>query len=389
MSAQSDSERAADEIAVIALATGEISRIDHETFREITKTAWLADGSGLIVTAIKPESDSSVPQYVVYTVAYPSGNVDPITTDRSNYGASWHNDAGVSLGLSNTSDALLAVEHRQLSNVWVAPSNDLSAAKQITFSSFGKYDGLWGMDWTPDGRLIYTTSDTHSQFLSQMNSDGSQQTQITAPKGYDSVLTVTQDGRYVVFHSDRTSTIDIWRTDIDGTDPVQLTFGGKSLQPAPSADGQWVYYKSYVNGTGRLCRVSINGGETEIITDKETSWVSFSPDGKYFAAGYVTDKRRLAIFAAETNELLQQFDLPKSGTLFMGSRWSPDSKSVAYRDVNHGYWLQPIDGDEPRRIEGLPQEKLYNFAWSKDGKWFAFVRGQEIRDVVLLTNTAP
>lgn len=42
---------------------------------------------------------------------------------------------------------------------------------------------------------------------------------------------------------------------------------------------------------------------------------------------------------------------------------------------------------EPKRVEGLPHEKFYNFAYSKDGKWFAFVRGQEIRDVVMISNS--
>jgi DNA-binding winged helix-turn-helix (wHTH) protein/Tol biopolymer transport system component len=383
LSAKTDSE---NEIAVVEIATGEITRITHESLREITKTAWLRDGSGLIMTAIKPASDSSVPQYMVYMVAYPSGELHPITSDRSNYGASWHNDAGVSISLSAASDLLLAVEHRQLSNVWVAPSDDLSAARQITFSSFGKYDGLWGMDWTPDGRLIYTTSDTQSQFLSQMNSDGSDQRPITAPAGFDSVLTVEQSGRYVVFHSDRNSTIDIWRTDIDGANPMQLTFGGKAFHPAPSPDGQWVYYKSNLKGNGHLCRVPIDGGEPEILNDKETSWISFSPDGKYFAASYITDKQRLAIFSADTNRILKQFDLPKTGTLYMGSRWTPDSKAVTFRDNNYGYWIQPIDGGDATRLEGLPKEKFYNMSWSKDGKWFAFIRGQEIRDVVLIQN---
>lgn len=389
ISVKTEDEIAANELAVIEIATGETTRIKHQSLREITKTAWLHDGSGLIVTAIDPASDSSVPQYVIYRVSYPGGELQPITADRSNYGASWHNDAGVSISLSAASDGLLAVEHRQLSNVWVAPSDDFRAARQITFGSFGKYDGLWGMDWTPDGRLIYTTSDTQSQYLSQMNSDGSGQKQLTAPAGFDSVLTVGADGRYVFFHSDRTSTVDIWRTDIDGTNPLQLTFGGKGFHPAPSPDGKWVYYKSRLNGGGGIWRVPVDGGEPESVTDKETSWMSFSPDGRYLAASHIADKYRLAIFSAETHEIIKQFDLPKTGTLYMGSRWTPDSKAVTYRDNSYGYWIQPIDGGEPRRMEGLPQEKLYNFAWSKDGKWFAFVRGQEIRDVVLLTNTAP
>ncbi len=386
VSAVKDSKIFQHEIAVVNVATGEIERISPPELREINKTAWLADGSGLIATAVEHGSHASVTQYLIYHVAYPSGKTSAITADRSNYGASWHNDAGASLGVSAANDLLLAVEHRQLSNVWVAPTGDLSAARQITFSSFGKYDGLWGLDWTPDGRLIYTTSDTRSQYLSKMNFDGGEQQSLTAPGAVDSILTVSNDGRYIVFQSNRGGDYDVWRMDADGANMKQLTFGGKGFHPAPSPDGRWVYYKSALKITGELCRVPFDGGAPECLNDKSTSWGSFSPDGKFFAASYVTDKPRLAIFSAETNALVKQFDLPKGGTLYMGSRWSPDSLAVVYRDTAFGYWSQPIEGGEPQRLEGLPKEKFYNFAFSKDGRQFAFVRGTEIRDVVLITN---
>ncbi|MFN2391024.1 MAG: LpqB family beta-propeller domain-containing protein [Pyrinomonadaceae bacterium] len=377
LSGVGDGETIGNDILTAEISTGEIKRIVNENWREIAKTAWLKDDSGLIVTAIESSSWSSVPQFHVLRVEIPSGKTREITTDRSSYDSS--------LNLSAASDQLLTIEHRQLNNIWVAPSDDLSAARQITFSSFGRYDGLWGMDWTPDGKLIYTNSDTQSQFISQMNADGSEVKSLTAPGAVDSVLSVSPDGRYIIFHSNRGGGFDIWRTDIDSGNPLQLTFGKKNFQPFVSADSRQVYYKSWEKGVGELRRVSIDGGEPEILNDKETSWGGFSPDGKYFAAGYKTDKNRLAIFSAENHQIVKQFDFPKSGTMWMGSRWTPDGKAVAYRDSNYGYWLQPIDA-EARRMEGLPKEKLYNFAWSKDGKQFAFVRGQEIRDVVLISN---
>ncbi|MBC7898879.1 MAG: PD40 domain-containing protein, partial [Saprospiraceae bacterium] len=39
-----------------------------------------------------------------------------------------------------------------------------------------------------------------------------------------------------------------------------------------------------------------------------------------------------------------------------------------------------------KRIEGLPEEKLYHYDWSPDGKQFAFTRGREVRDAVLITD---
>lgn len=376
------------ELSVIDISSGGLRRIPLPAYRQITKTSWLKGGEGLVITAIEEISHSSVPQYRLVHVSYPDGVATEITTDRSNYGESWHNDAGATLSIDEASKSILTVEHRQLSNVWVAPADDLSAAREITFSSFGRYDGLWGMDWTPDGKIVYTTSDTRNQYLAKMNGDGTDQTPLTDPVRdhgrVDSVLTVSGDGRYIIFHSDRVSgEFDIWRADIDGSNPKQLTFGGKSFQPAPSPDGRWVYYKSFLNDIGSLCRVAMDGGEPECFTDKETSWISFSPDGKFIAASYITDKRRLAIFSAETHKIVRQFEIPKTGTLFMGSRWTPDGKSVTYRDTAYGYWVQDIDGGEPHRLEGLPKEKFYNFSWSRDGKWLAFVRGQEIRDVVL------
>lgn len=377
-----------NEIVVVEVATGNVRRLPHQKFSQITKTAWLSDGSGMIVTALGSATASSVPQYRLWFVSYPGGETRELTGDRSNYGASWHNDSGASLGLATGSNLLLTVEHRQLANIWIAPAADLSAAKQITFSSFGKYDGLWGLDWSPDGTLFYTTSDTNSQFIAHVGADGAGATDLTSPGYFDSVLTVSADGRYVLFHSNRGSQIDIWRMDRDGTNLKQLTFGGKGFHPAPSPDGKWVYYKSGLDGKGALFRVPIDGGESERVTTGDAWWPSFSPDGKYFAALYATDKNRLAIFSAATNELVKQFELPKSGTLYMGSRWTPDSKAVTFRDKNYGYWVQPIDGSPAHRLEGLPKERLYNFSWSRDGKWLAFVRGPEIRDVVLFESSS-
>ncbi len=371
-------ENSLHDLAIIEIINRKIEIVKSDSRHKISNTSWMKDSSGLVVSALKDSSQASFPQYRLIHFDLASGKTDEITNDLSSY--------DLALDLSADSNSILTIEQRQMNNIWIAPADNLSAAKQITFGSFGKYDGLWGLDFTPDGKIIYTNSDTQSQFISEMNADGSNPKPLTAPGMIDSVLNISNDGRYIVFHSNRNNGgFDIWRTDINGNNPKQLTFGKTNYQPFVSADNSWVYYRSLEKSVGELRRVSIDGGEPEILNDKETSWLSFSPNGKYFAASYKTDKTRLAIFDATTNEVFKQFDFPKNGTMSLGSRWSPDSSSVAFRDWNDGYWLQSIEGGEPKKMQGLPKEKLYNFAWSKDGKQFAFVRGQEIRDVVLIT----
>jgi Tol biopolymer transport system component len=67
-------------------------------------------------------------------------------------------------------------------------------------------------------------------------------------------------------------------------------------------------------------------------------------------------------------------------------RWTTDGTAVAYRDWVNGIWRQPVDGGAPQRLSGLPEEKLFAYGWSPDGKQFAFTRGAETRDVVLMRN---
>jgi DNA-binding winged helix-turn-helix (wHTH) protein/Tol biopolymer transport system component len=332
--------------------------------------AFTAQISSLILTAREARVWSGVPQFHVWNIDIPSGEANQITTDLSSYHGA----------LSLSGSALLTIEHRQMENIWVAPADNLSDAKQITFGSFGRYDGLWGLGWTPDNRLIYDSSNTQSQIISVMDDDGSNQKELTSPGFVDSALVVSRDGRYVVFHSTRSGGFDIWRMDINGDHPTQLTFGKENYQPTISPDGLFVYYKSTETGIGELRRISIDGGESVALTEKETSWSCVSPDGQYMAA---INKRHLEIFPISGGEPIKLFDLPKSATAFGGIRWMPDGKAIVYYDINYGYWKQSIEGGEPTRIENLPKERLYNFAWSNDGKQFAFVRGQEIRDVVL------
>ncbi len=160
-----------------------------------------------------------------------------------------------------------------------------------------------------------------------------------------------------------------------------------NLTLRPTANGFTT--KGWRDGIGTLWRIPATGGEPQQMTDKECSWNCVSPDGKYFACDYLTDKRRLAIFPIDGGQPIKEFEFPASSLRWFGMHWTPDSRAVAYRDGYYGIWKQPIEGDAPppQRIEGLPEEKIYRFAWSRDGKQFAFVRGTEIRDVILIHNS--
>ena len=83
---------------------------------------------------------------------------------------------------------------------------------------------------------------------------------------------------------------------------------------------------------------------------------------------------------------IQTFELPRLANLRLGVQWTSDGKALTYRDWANGIWIQYLDGGSPQRLKGLPTEKLYAYDWSPDGKYLAFTRGVESRDVVMISD---
>ena len=105
------------------------------------------------------------------------------------------------------------------------------------------------------------------------------------------------------------------------------------------------------------------------------------------ACSYEVDGRTMvALLSADGGPPLQIFDIPETANVRLGVRWTPDGKSITFRDWQNGIWKQELAGGAPARLEGLPAEKLFAYAWSRDGKWFAYGRGSIISDVMLLTS---
>lgn len=60
---------------------------------------------------------------------------------------------GEHLSLTAASGTLVAVQSESAFNLWMAPGGDARAARQITSGS-GRDDGHFGLDWTPDGKVV-------------------------------------------------------------------------------------------------------------------------------------------------------------------------------------------------------------------------------------------
>jgi TolB protein len=202
---------------------------------------------------------------------------------------------------------------------------------------------------------------------------------------------VSPDGRYIVFASTRTGSRCIWRTDIDGSNPKQLTDGIDARGPDISPDGKWVVYWDAGSGTRTLWKVSIDGGSPVQLTDYFSRAPSISPDGKqlvfFFLDESVSPKRfRIAVIPFEGGPPAKVFDLPELPG--QAVRWTSDARALTYLDTRNGVyniWAQPLDGGAPRQLTNFTSDQIFAYAWSSDGKQLACARGNQISDVVLIS----
>ena len=168
---------------------------------------------------------------------------------------------------------------------------------------------------------------------------------------------------------------------------TRLTDVEIAAQPHISPDGKWVFFIAHRDGFGTLYRIPASGGTPVRVIDSDACWIRVSPDSKHIAGGFLVDgTAKLGTLSIDGGPFEKLFDVPRTANLRLGVRWTPDGNTIAYRDWANGIWLQKLDGGEPMRISGLPEEKLFAFDWSPDGTKLAFTRGSEIRDVVLITN---
>lgn len=376
--AVNDTAKRSEEVFTVRVSDGYLEKLTGLDWIRINNLVWHSDGHGFTIVATD-KNEATRHLWVIDT----NGNAHRISSDTDTY--------GLSLSISTDGNSLMAVQIRRESNLWVAPSDEFSRARQVTFSSINGVYGWHGLDWMPDNRIVFTAGIDRTFAIHSIDADGSNIRQLTSAGFWDRRPNVAAGGRFIIFQSNRSGSNEIWRVNADGNDLTQLTMGGGNTDPHSTPDGKWVVYISNRDGRQFIWRIPIEGGEPVQVTDKYSLDPRVSHEGKLVACGYRADDKsplQLAVVSSEDGNPIKLFDIPRSANFSQGIRWTPDDKAVCYRDLANGIWRQDLNGGPPQRVKGLPEEEITNFGWSVDGKLFAFALGRAISDVVLIKDSS-
>jgi Tol biopolymer transport system component/DNA-binding winged helix-turn-helix (wHTH) protein len=364
-------------VKTFRLSDGAEQRVTEPRWVDMRQLSWLPDGSGLVLSAAEQELSPAQ----VWLVSVPAGEVRRVTNDLNTY-----------LGASLTADgsALVTVQTDRAPNIWVAPGGDAARARQVTTGS-GKFDGYYGLSWTPDGRIVYASVAGGSWDIWVMNADGTGARQLTVGARSNYGPSVSADGRHVVFVSNRAGgAFNIWRMDADGSHPVRLTSGRGENFPHVTPDGHSVVYASVGGGQeAAVWKVPIDGGEPVRLTTRAASWPFVSPDGKSFVCTYgegTFATNKLAVIPIDGGEPARLYDI--APTFRANTVWLPDNRGIAFLDTRTGatnVFMQPLAGGKPVQLTNFASDHVAAFDWSRDNRLVA-TRSVETTGVVLIKN---
>ncbi|MEM6335615.1 MAG: winged helix-turn-helix domain-containing protein [Bacteroidota bacterium] len=152
---------------------------------------------------------------------------------------------------------------------------------------------------------------------------------------FDCEADISPDQTRIAFVSSRSGTMELWVSDADGQDPVQLSsFDGSAVgAPRWSPSGDLIALNASPNGNASVYIVDVNAGRSRLLTP------------------------------ADWNARL--------------SGWTSDGTGVYFSTRRSGtweLWYMPLAGGEPQQV--TQHNALYGRA-SSDGQWLYFARADQ------------
>jgi Tol biopolymer transport system component/DNA-binding winged helix-turn-helix (wHTH) protein len=158
------------------------------------------------------------------------------------------------------------------------------------------------------------------------------------------------DGKKLAFMSDRSGTMEIWVSDRDGKNAVQLTAIGNAGTPRWSPDSKAIVFDANRKNGAGIYKVPLEGGAPpRLLTpdDTENRCPSWSHDGKWiYFASRRTGRYEVWKIPADGGTPVQ---LTRNGG--HAALESPDGKHVFYAKSAFAYpeiWQVPVNGGEEK-----------------------------------------
>ena len=209
------------------------------------------------------------------------------------------------------------------------------------------------------------------------------------------VIKTTATHSKLIFSSNRTGNLEIWLSDLNGENAIQLTTDNnyESHWPRVSPDRSKVLFYRAPKGSKEnaydqfsLWQLNLKDQSLkELIPQGANNWATqgvadWSPDGKKIVMAAAENKERWHLYITD-EEGKNPTKVSKRESLYLDPSWSPDGSKLVFSAFPDDYsgtkleyleiFTSNIDGSNEKRLthDELRDHDPY---WSPNGKWVAY-----------------
>lgn len=234
-------------------------------------------------------------------------------------------------------------------------------------------------------KIVFASGRDGNREIYLMNSDGTQQVNISRDKADDVSPIWSPTGKQILFASDRDRFLgswDLYLMDPDGKN-VRRVFekSADRRHPVWSSDGKHIAYTKIERGEWFVYIATIDGrDEEEMAIGRLSDW---SPDGSeiVFLSGAFDEPRRISLLKVRSRK--QTFlPFPKVPMWVRSPVWSPNGEKIAFAWMPEGFEVETIyimnrDGTEVQQIVPPQGSSAGGPAWAPAGNALLYVQAAD------------
>jgi Tol biopolymer transport system component len=358
------------------LETNRMTKIPSPPWPGLGGITWIPDGSGIVLTAAEPQQRAQL-----WYLPVNDGPARKITNDIAFYG-----------GVSFTSDSKAFVTNRQedSANLWLV--DVASGRARALTSGLGTYTGSNGVQWLPDGNILYTDSAVNALRMAWRVLDPRTGLSRELPLqhlGWNPA--VSPDQAKIAFFASENNRRSLWVADIHGENARPVTdepIAATSLSWMP--DSRTIVY--ITSGAAQAAwRIDTETKLRERLTDGPANTPAVAPDGNLLLCRLRSTEEgkplwRTALLQMQQKTAPRYLPIPRGGGPHV-FEWLPDGKSFAFLDFVNGVtnvWIQDLAGGPPRQVTRFDSGRVVAYDLSRDGKSLVVSHSEQVNDLVMI-----